>query len=71
MVLTGENRPTRRRKAVPLPLCLPQVSHGLTWDRKQVYGVKGFWIISVSLIFKIHFVPRSEHSISGLQILIS
>jgi len=31
MVLTGENQNTLRKKPVPVPLCTPQIPHGLAW----------------------------------------
>jgi hypothetical protein len=32
MILTGEDRSTRK-KPVPVPLCAPQMSHVIAWDR--------------------------------------
>jgi hypothetical protein len=43
MKLTGKNRSTRE-KPVPVPLCPPQISHGLTRDQ----GVKFTFISHLS-----------------------
>jgi hypothetical protein len=40
MKLTGENRSTRE-KPVPVPVCPPQIRHGLTRDRTRVSVVRG------------------------------
>jgi hypothetical protein len=40
MKLTGENRQLGE-KPVPVPLCPPQISHGLTRDRTQASAVRG------------------------------
>jgi hypothetical protein len=40
MKLTGENRSTRR-KPVPVPLCPPQIPHGLAGDRTRPSEVGG------------------------------
>jgi hypothetical protein len=40
MKLTGENRQLGE-KPVPLPLCPPQISHGLTRDRTRAFAVRG------------------------------
>ena len=40
MKLTGENR-SSREKPVPVPLCPPQIPHGLTQDRTRTSAVRG------------------------------
>jgi BMFP domain-containing protein YqiC len=40
MKLTGENRQLGE-KPVPVPLCPPQISYGLTWDRTRASVVRG------------------------------
>jgi hypothetical protein len=40
MTLTGENR-SIKKKPVPVPLCLTQLSHGLAWNRTRVSAVTG------------------------------
>jgi hypothetical protein len=40
MKLTGEKRSTRG-KPVPVPLCPPQIPHGLTRDRNRASAVRG------------------------------
>jgi hypothetical protein len=40
MILTGENRRTRR-KTCPVPLCPPQIPHGLTRERTRASAVRG------------------------------
>jgi hypothetical protein len=40
MKLTGENRQLRE-KPVPVPLCPPQISHGLTRNRTRTSAVRG------------------------------
>jgi hypothetical protein len=37
MMMTGENP----ENPVPVPLCTPQISHGLTWDRARASAVRG------------------------------
>jgi hypothetical protein len=41
MKLTGGNRSTRGKKPVPVPLCPPQIPHGLTRDRTRASEVGG------------------------------
>jgi hypothetical protein len=33
MILTGENRSAGRNKTIAVPICLPKIPHGLSWDR--------------------------------------
>jgi hypothetical protein len=33
-------------KPVPVPLCPPQIPHGLTWFQTQVCVVRGQWLIA-------------------------
>jgi hypothetical protein len=33
-----------RRKPVPVPLCPPQIPHGLTWARTRASVVRGWWL---------------------------
>jgi len=40
-ILIGYNRSTRN-KPYAAPLCPPQISHGLTWDRTGVSAETGF-----------------------------
>jgi hypothetical protein len=40
-ILTGENRRTRKKKPVPVPLCPPQIPHGLTRARTGDSAVGG------------------------------
>jgi hypothetical protein len=40
MKLTGENRQLGE-KPVPVPLCPPQISHGLTRNRTRASAVRG------------------------------
>jgi hypothetical protein len=40
MKLTGENRQIGE-KPVPVPLCPPQTSHGLSQDRTRASAVRG------------------------------
>jgi hypothetical protein len=49
MKLTGENRQLGE-KPVPVPLCPPQVSHGLTWDRTQASAVRGRRLMALHLL---------------------
>jgi hypothetical protein len=42
MILTTKNLRTRR-KPVPVPLCPPQVPHGLTWARTRASAVRCRW----------------------------
>jgi hypothetical protein len=39
MILTGEIE-VLREKPVTVPLCPPQISHGLSWVRTRTSGVK-------------------------------
>ena len=41
MKLTRENPRTWGKKPVPVPLCPPQIPHGLIWDRTRVSAVRG------------------------------
>jgi hypothetical protein len=41
MKLTGESLSTRGEKPVPVPLCPPQIPHGLTRDRSRASAVGG------------------------------
>jgi hypothetical protein len=40
MTLTGETE-VLGEKPVTVPLCSPQISHGLAWDRTRVNTVRG------------------------------
>ena len=40
MILTGDTE-VLREKPVTVPLCPPQMSHGLAWDRTRASAVKG------------------------------
>jgi hypothetical protein len=46
MILTGKTE-VLGEKAVPVPLCPPQISHGLTWDRTRVSAVR-VWRLTAS-----------------------
>jgi hypothetical protein len=40
MILTGENPSTLGEKPVLVPLCLPQILHGLAWNRTWVSAAR-------------------------------
>jgi hypothetical protein len=40
MILTGETE-VLGEKPITVPLCPPQISYGLTWDRTRTFAVRG------------------------------
>ena len=63
-------------RTVPVSLCPPQITHGLTWDRNQAHTVRT-WQLKItamsrsyrrklfnltSIYKKNNFVPRSKHT---------
>ena len=41
MILTGETPQVLAENPAPMPLCPPQISRELAWDRNRVCAVKG------------------------------
>ena len=81
MVLVGETEVVRE-EPVTVPLCPPQMSHGLVWDRTRASAVKGkqliAWAMAVPLnttinpnyiyiYIYIQFAPRSKHSLTVIK----
>jgi len=74
MILTGEERSNRRKTRPSVPLCPPQISHGLIRDWTGVSVMTGrrlnAWTMAgpalkkkqLELYLKIRFVPHSKHS---------
>jgi len=50
MILTGENRNTRR-KPIPLPLCPAQILHGLVWEWIQASMVIGQQLTTWAMVW--------------------
>jgi hypothetical protein len=58
MRIGRRNRSTRRKPA-PVPLCPPQISHDLTWDRTRAA------MVGIVLKLKIHAaIPPLPHTSS-------
>jgi hypothetical protein len=61
MKLTGENRQLGE-KSVPVPLCPPQISHGLTRDRTRASAVRGrrltAWAMARPSLTLLHTVSK-------------
>jgi hypothetical protein len=51
MKLTGENRSAQIKKTVPVPLCPPQIPHGLTRGRTRASMVGAFIITLIIVIY--------------------
>jgi hypothetical protein len=48
----GRGNRSTQRKPVPVPLCPPQIPHGLTWDRTRIAAVESWrltaWVMARS-----------------------
>lgn len=56
-ILTGEKRRTRRKKAITVSLCPPEILGGLTWARATACGEK---LVTNRLSYGTVLVPRLE-----------
>jgi hypothetical protein len=57
----GRGNCSTRRKPAPVPLCLPQIPHDLTWDRTHAAEVESLWLTA-------HAMARPPTAQSALYI---